>query len=236
MKYLLIVPLFLAPLVASADTLSCPAGQMVASVEVTPATDAVPAVTHTVHHDAVTHTETVIDTPAWDETVTDTAAYDSFTYVGNGHGDYDQHNTYASGRIYYAGKWYSYEGHNHGAYDIVHHAAVTHTVHHDAVTHEVTVTDAEAYDEEVVDSPAVPGTDAVYEDQCVTDPDYVAPSEPTPTPAAPSKHHGGQSLTGCYFLYSLTGSCNQDEASKFTTDKNYHDSLILKWRFKIFGY
>ena len=179
---------FAGPMVAGAtDVLQCPEGQIVQSVLVTPGTDGTPAVTHVVHHDAVTHQETVIDTPAYDEVIIDVPAHDNYTYAGSNHGDYDVDNVghnngsydHTTGHTYvYVGAGHGdydfhYSGHNHGDYDKSHVDAVTHTVHHDAVTHDEIVVDVAAYDETVIDVPAVLGTDPVYEDQCVTDPNYV---------------------------------------------------------------
>lgn len=178
MKSLVAVALFTVAFsfagIASASTLDCPVGQMVGSVMTDPGVVGTPA---------VTHQETVIDIPAWDEIVIDTpavpgtSAFDSFVFVGGNHGDYDQHGSFAIGRIFYAGKWYSYEGHNHGNYDIVHNPAtpgtpaVTHTVHHNAETHEITV----------IDIPAVMAVDPTFTPACVTDPSYVAPVAPAPS-------------------------------------------------------
>ena len=91
---------------ASAAELTCPEGQVVASVMTDPGVVGTPAVTHTVHHDEVSHVvhhdavthqvfvsghfvgswphlvwvpghfETIVDSLAWDETVVDSAAYD----------------------------------------------------------------------------------------------------------------------------------------------------------------
>jgi hypothetical protein len=74
--------------------------------------------------------------------------------------------------------------------------AVTHIVHHDAVVHYVWVyrnhnwnkdmiVDVPAYDEVVIDVPAVPEVPAVYQEQCVADTSYVPPvitPEITPEP------------------------------------------------------
>lgn len=143
---------------ASAETLSCPAGQKVEAVEITPAVIEVPA---------VTHIEVVVDSEAYDEVVVDSPAYTSCEYVG-----------------YPAGDYYTNACTTHGVnlfevYKKVNHPAVTHTVHHEAVTHE----------EVIVDVPAVESVPAVYEDQCVTDPDYVAPVVKSSAPA--SSQQGG---------------------------------------------
>jgi hypothetical protein len=135
---------FILPLGASA--LTCPEGQIVGSMVVSAAVPEVPA---------VTHTEIVVDSPAWDETVIDAPAYDEYVNVGQWHGDYAK-----------IGSDYIFVGHNLGRYDKVHHDAVTHVVHHEAVTHEVVIVDTEA----------IPAVDPVYEDQCVSDPNYVAPT------------------------------------------------------------
>lgn len=93
------------------------------------------------------------------EIVVDAPAYDEYVFQGFHQGDYIK-----------IGSNYFNVGHNNGFYDKVHHEAVTH-------------------EEIVIDTPEVPGTPAVYEDQCVTDPDYVPPSEevtPTPEPETPA--------------------------------------------------
>lgn len=74
--------------------------------------------------------------------------------------------------------------------------AVTHIVHHDEVAHWVWVyrnhqwrhdkiVDVPAYDEVVVDVPAIPAVPATYENQCVVDEDYVPPAEEPETPPTP---------------------------------------------------
>jgi hypothetical protein len=47
-----------------------------------------PAETHVVHHEAVTHQETIIDTPAWDETIIDKAAWDETVIDVPAHTEY----------------------------------------------------------------------------------------------------------------------------------------------------
>lgn len=150
MKYLIVGVLFLLPFAVNAEELVCPEGQVVQSVEVSPAIPAVPA---------VTHIEVVVDTPAWDEVVIDSPAYTSCDYVGAPAGDYKNSSCTSHG------DWWQ------EVYKKTNHPAVTHTVHHEAITHE----------EVVVDVPEVVGTPAVYENQCVTDPEYMPPVS-TPKP------------------------------------------------------
>lgn len=215
--------------IASAATLTCPEGQMVGSVMTDPGVVGTPAVTHIVHHDAVTHTETVVDvaaydetiviTPAYDETVIDTPAFDSFSFTGGNSNDYDitlaTHVATNHGSYDKQGSHYVYVGaghgdydvtfhsvtHNHGDYGVTHHTAVTHVVHHpavtsvihhSAVTHETTVVDHGAYNETVIDVPAVMTVPPTFVDQCVTDPGYVPPTSPAQPPAG-----GGGSLIWC---------------------------------------
>lgn len=142
---IMVALLAMIPMVSSAEELSCPVGQKVESVLVTPGTPEVPG----------------------------TPAYDEYVFKGQWHGDYAK-----------IGANYVYVGHNFGAYDKVHHDAVSGT----------------------------PATDPVYEDQCVTDPEYVPeeptqPSEPAPTPEAPkaTPHPGGRRHCGTAF----TPSCEE---------------------------
>jgi hypothetical protein len=95
--------------------------------------------------------------------------------------------------------------------------AVTHVVHHTEVKHYVAphfegswphihlveghwVIDTPAYDETIIDAPAVPAIDPVYENQCVADPNYTAPTtdQIVQTPEAPkaSPHPGGRRHCG----------------------------------------
>lgn len=124
------------------EVLSCPTGQIVGSVLVTPEVPGTPAVTHVVHHD----TTYKLVCPTSD------SAYTS-------HDD----DKPCSRHFFYGWRY----------------------------ANKVSVVDVEAWDETVIDVEAVPAVPAVYEDQCVTDPGYVAP-EPTPAPApAPSSPSGG---------------------------------------------
>lgn len=157
----------LVPFVSvKAETLTCEVGQKVESVLITPAVPAVPA---------VTHTEVVVDTPAWDEVIIDTPAYTSCDYVGSPAGDYTNSSCTATG------PWWL------EVYKKVDHPAVTHTVHHEAITHEVVV----------IDVPEVAGTPAVYENQCVVDTSYVPPAPtPAPEPVKATPHPGGRRHCG----------------------------------------
>jgi hypothetical protein len=150
--------------IARAETLTCPEGQKVESVLITPAVIAVPA---------VTHTEVVVDTPAWDEVVVDSPAYTSCDNVGAPSGDY-KNSSCTQVSVF----WWQ------NVYKKVSHPAVTHIVHHEAITHEVVV----------VDVPAVEGTPAVYEDQCVVDTSYVPPTPPAPAQVEPTAKPEGTSV------------------------------------------
>jgi hypothetical protein len=85
-KYIMLGLVFaLVPIVSVKADITCEIGQVIQSVEISPAIDAVPAITHTetiidipaydetdpitgdiTHFDAITHDEIVIDTPAID--------------------------------------------------------------------------------------------------------------------------------------------------------------------------
>lgn len=177
MKKILIVSAFLAlPFLASANTLECPAGQIVQNVEVTPAVIGTPAQTHTVHHDAVTHEVVVIDTPA----------SDVYMFVGFHQGDY----------LKLGNGNYQFLPHQLGSYNKVHHLAVTHTE---------TVVDTEAYDEVVIDVPAVIATPAVTEEQCVDAPVVPVVVTPVITASVGSSAQGGHRHCGT----SDTPSCTE---------------------------
>ena len=191
-----------------AQAISCPAGQEVRSVLITPEVIAVPAVTHTVHHEAITHEETIIDTPA----------YSSYVHVGWGHGDY----------IKICDTYFPVQ-HNHGNYDLV---------HHPAVTHQETVIDTPAWDEEVIDVPAIIETPAVYEDQCFDlPPDPVTPPVVTSNQSSGSRSMGYMHPCGYLKVYSDL-PCNYldtEMRARFGWDENYRESILRPWRVIIFG-
>lgn len=130
----------------------------------------------TVHHDAVTHEETttVVDEPAYDETIVDAPAVPAQHYSLKGNSEIGKYDV----PVFPADYWQAnakkephlnnpnitwIEGYGHGLHYASHGSkgnrdwfyfqpAVpeqTHVVHHDAVTHEetITVVDHEAYDE-----------------------------------------------------------------------------------------
>ena len=131
---------------------------------------------YVIHHDAVTHVETVVDHEAYDETVIDTEAVNKwYSWTG---GPSDTHPAPP------AGSWQVDNGNhngfdqspgllqrdkgNSGESDWFYHVVIaekSHIVHHDAITHPVTVVDHEAYDETV---PAV--THVVHHDAVVCPP------------------------------------------------------------------
>lgn len=175
-KLLIIATALLLPISVSADELSCPAGTHEESVQTAPAIEGTPAITHTVHHDAITHTATVVDTPAFDEVIVDTPAFDEtvidvpahfdYVYVGHDNGDYDNDNVGHNHGSYdhTTGHIYVYVGAGHGDYNFVLHShhgdynqvstpAITHIVHHPAITHTVHH-DAITHEETVIDTPA----------------------------------------------------------------------------------
>lgn len=203
MKKYIILSLFALslPLVSNASELSCPEGQKVGSVLITPAIIGTPAVTHTVHHEAITHDVVVVDVVAYDEVIIDVPgilAYDEYVQVLHNHGNYDRH----GGPGNYS---YVYVGNNHGDYVKIHHEAVpavTHTVHHEAVTHTETIIDTPAYDEVIIDVPEVIAVPAVYGEACVPDESYVPPVK-TSISSTPSGHAGGASSRRR--LFNLTG-------------------------------
>jgi hypothetical protein len=191
---------------AQADTIVCPAGQEVKSVLVTEAIIGTPAVTHIVSHEAVTHEVTIIDTPA----------YSSYVYVGLGHGDYLK-----------IGRNYIKTLFGHGDYDKVNHPAVTHTE---------TVIDTPAWDEVVIDVPEVIATPAVYEDQCVDMP--VVVTESATAPVVSSGSHSGGYMSPCMYIKVFSDMpCvwSQELATKFGTDQDFRESILIPWRTIIFG-
>lgn len=92
----------------------------------------------TVHHDAVTHTEKVVDQEAWDEPIKEArwvcgGCYAEFNPTTTSKMDFSTHCTYCQGG---SNSWVSY-------------VTVGYT-HHEATYKTITVVDKEAYDESVV--------------------------------------------------------------------------------------
>lgn len=148
------------------EVLQCPVGQIVQA--------------------EVSHTETVVDTAAWDEVVVDTAAYTSCDYVGAPAGDYKNSSCTSHG------DWWQ------EVYKKTNHAAVTHTVHHDAVTHEETVIDSP--EQCVTDPNYTPEPDPTPEELCEAQTgmswiegscqaDPVSDPDPVPPPSTPSSEN-----------------------------------------------
>ena len=113
--------------------------------EAVPAVPGIAEVNHTVHHNAVTHQQKVIDVPA------QPATPDTYNCVGHNHGAYDKQTNHGQ-------TTYVFVGQGHGDYTKVPgHAAIPEQ------SHMVTVIDVAAYDEIVIDSPAVPAIPAITE-------------------------------------------------------------------------
>lgn len=94
----------------------------------------------------VSHQETVVDVPAWDEVVVDVPGTPAYTTPG-----------------YFTGSWPHFVWHPPVFHPAI--PAVTHTVNHPAVTHEITV----------IDSPAVMTVPPTYGLVCVPPPPAEAP-------------------------------------------------------------
>jgi hypothetical protein len=154
-----------------------------------PAVPAVPAVTHVVHHAAVTHQVTVVDTPEQPAVPDTYALVSSGTFTGyckETSGTYDfaigsKHYRIGSGMGYYQ-KYLKTLGH----------AAIP------AVTHTETVVDVAAYDETVIDSPAVPEVPAVPAVPAVTHVVHHAAQTHTITVVDVPATHTTCHLEGCF--------------------------------------
>jgi hypothetical protein len=102
---------------------------------------------YTIHHDAITHTVTVVDHKAWDETVIDMPAHKEYRKIVP---CWDDHNIRIEcfDRCY--GEWLDKKP-DCGEYETRIVPAVTHIVHHKAITHTELVIDKPAWDESVCD-------------------------------------------------------------------------------------
>lgn len=216
MKYILTSILVALALVGTAiaitseapEGFTCPPWEMPVQVLVDSGTDYIPAVTHEecqtvidedgydeIIVDQEAWDEVVVDQEAWDELVIDQEAYYSCDYVGWG-GDYKNSSCTQHGQWWqevYKKVFHpevSHIVHHDEVTHIEHHDAITHTVHHDEITHEECET--------IIDEPEVPGTDSVYEWQCIQDPD-----KPLQTPPSTSVSNDGNGMPMCI----LWGTC-----------------------------
>jgi hypothetical protein len=205
-KYIILFALLaLVSLPVKASELVCEEGKEVKSVMVSEAVIGVPALTHTISHEAITHETTVVDTPA----------YTSYDFVGFGHGDY----------IKIGGNYYK-TIHNHGNYDKVSHPAVTHT--------EIVV-DTPAWEEVVIDAPAVVETPAINEDQCIAIPVVEKPVLSHSRASGSGSRGYMSPCEYIKVYSSEKCNYSEDLRVRFALDNNYRESILAKWRMVIFG-